>query len=210
MSVITEYEDEPVPGLPGFLPQGERIVWQGSPDWKSFAMSIFHLRWVALYFAALALWGAFTGAAMGALVTVGVGIAGIALMALMSWLMARATLYTLTNERIVFRIGVALPMCINLPVSIIETARMHVRKDGTADIALVLSGKQRAGYLMLWPHARPWKLARPEPMLRAVPEGAKTARLIAQTLAAATTKGRVIPLAEAETAPETLPEGAPA
>jgi len=34
---LGEYEYEPVPGLPQRLPQGERILWQGAPDWQTLA-----------------------------------------------------------------------------------------------------------------------------------------------------------------------------
>ena len=30
--MITEYDDEPIRGLPGELPQGETLLWQGSPE----------------------------------------------------------------------------------------------------------------------------------------------------------------------------------
>ncbi len=35
-------------------------------------------------------------------------------------------------------------------------------------------------YLHLWPHARPWRAARPEPMLRCVPQAAQVAQLLSQ------------------------------
>ena len=50
---MTEYENEPIPGLPGRLPPGERILWQGSPEWRALARTAFHTRLVAGYFAAL-------------------------------------------------------------------------------------------------------------------------------------------------------------
>ena len=40
---ITEYESEPIPGLPEQLPQGEKILWQGAPKWQSFAKHVFHI-----------------------------------------------------------------------------------------------------------------------------------------------------------------------
>ena len=40
---------------------------------------------------------------------------------------------------------------------------------------LRLKGNDRLAYTHLWPHVRPWRFAHPEPMLRAVPEAAKTA-----------------------------------
>ena len=50
---VREYDDEPVHGLPAQLPEGERIVWQGSPCPVRLAKTAFHLRAVAIYFALL-------------------------------------------------------------------------------------------------------------------------------------------------------------
>ena len=50
---MTEYENEPVRGLPGVPPPGERILWQGSPDWRTLARTAFHTRLIAGYFAVL-------------------------------------------------------------------------------------------------------------------------------------------------------------
>jgi hypothetical protein len=48
-----EHELEPQYGLPERLPATEKILWQGSPDARALARSAFHLRKLALYFAAL-------------------------------------------------------------------------------------------------------------------------------------------------------------
>ena len=45
-----EHEFEAAPGLPEALPAGERLLWQGSPDWKSLAVHVFHVRTLAVYF----------------------------------------------------------------------------------------------------------------------------------------------------------------
>ena len=45
-----EYEDEPIPGLPGRLPPGEDIIWQATPDWRGVARGVFHTRLVAAWF----------------------------------------------------------------------------------------------------------------------------------------------------------------
>ena len=39
------------------------------------------------------------------------------------------------------------------------------------------------GHVLLWPHVRPWRYAHPQPMLRAVPDAAGLARMIAETRA---------------------------
>ena len=43
---MTEYAHEPIRGLPGDLPEGEKILWQGAPDARTFARSALHTRWV--------------------------------------------------------------------------------------------------------------------------------------------------------------------
>jgi len=36
------------------------------------------------------------------------------------------------------------------------------------------------GYMLLWPHARPWRFARPQPMLRSVPDAQAVAAMLAE------------------------------
>jgi Bacterial PH domain len=182
--MIAEHDDEPVKGLPGFLPKDEEILWQGTPDWKRLAVNALHVRKVAIYFALLAVFGAVSGSWTGVLATVGVGTAGIAILALIAWGTARSTVYTLTNRRVVLRIGIALPKCINLPLSLIKSADLSLNADGTGDIPLTLNAEQRLGYIQLWPHARAWKLREPQPMLRAVPDAQKVATLLARACGA--------------------------
>lgn len=201
MSGSTEgYANEPVRGLPGLLPAGEQIVWQGSPDWKRLALTAFHVRGVAIYFGLILVVAAVSGAGTsGMLATIGAGVAAVALLGFIAWASARSTVYTLTNQRVVFRIGIALPTCINVPLKIIENASMKAHADGTADLPLQIKGPTKMGWLMLWPHARPWKLGNPEPMLRAIPEGARVAALLSRTLAEAVPEGRRLAIAGEQT-----------
>jgi hypothetical protein len=202
---ITEYELEPVPGLPERLPAGEELLWQGAPRWQSMARHAFHARKVAFYFAALlllrlvweltggtplpkALGGAF-GLAVPATLAVG-------LLALLAWLVSRAALFTITSRRVVMRFGVAIPMTINLPFAQIASAALREHGDGTGDIPLTLAAQVRASYLVLWPFVRPWYFSPPQPMLRAVPDAADVARILGSALIAATA---------AATAPVTAP-----
>lgn len=186
---MSEYENEPVRGLPGRLPPGETLLWQGSPDWRRLARDAFHVRLVAVYFAVLLAWAAIdalTGSATSpiGMVTTAV-LAGVCLALLhgLAWLSARTTVYTITSKRVVLRFGMALPKCVNLPFVQIGTARLASNPDGTGDIALVLTAKG-LGYAVLWPHARAWQLAQPEPMLRAIPNVASVAALLADACAA--------------------------
>ena len=45
-----------VSGVPEPLPQGERLLWQGKPNWRSIARHTLHIDKIALYFAGLAVW----------------------------------------------------------------------------------------------------------------------------------------------------------
>ena len=195
---MSEHENEPIPGLPGHLPAGEHIVWQGAPDWRILARTAFHTRLIAGYFGVLtvvALVEAIRATAaspthfMGVATTIVVGIAGVGLLHLLAWGTARTTMYTLTNRRVVMRIGMALPKCINLPLGQVGRVDLNVRADGSGDLPLTLTSAQRLGYAALWPHARPWKISTPQPMLRAIPDATNVAALIARTCLAANPGG---------------------
>ncbi len=193
---ITEYETEPVPGLPEPLPEGEEILWQGAPRWRSLARRAFHVRKVAVYFALLAAWriagahgdGATPAEAVGAAVTPALlGLAAVGILALLAWLHARATVYTLTNRRLVLRIGVAIPLVVNLPFRVIRAAQLETHADGTGAIPLDAEGAEQLGFLMLWPHARPWAFGgSAQPMLRSIPDARAVAAELARALGAST------------------------
>ncbi|BCA59714.1 photosynthetic complex putative assembly protein PuhB [Sphingomonas sp. HMP6] len=199
----TEYESEPIPGLPGLLPKGETIIWQGSPNWRVLARTAFHTRLITGYFAALtafalanAVWHGVTGLAdlSGVAITVAGAVIGVGLLHLLAWATARATIYTLTDRRIVLRIGIALPKCINLPLNIIGNVDLRERMEGTGDLAIKLTSQQRLGYVALWPHARPWHVSEPQPMLRAVPDIQAVATMLARACLTIQTDGRVVPI----------------
>ena len=175
------------------LPQGERVILQTKPDWWRLALSAFHLKAIGAYFAVFALWRVGstihdTGStALGVERLVGMlpsfGF-GVGLLLLLAWLTARATSFTLTDRRLVMRFGVALPSQLNIPLKDIDSAGIHVHADGSADIPVSLAedAKGRPSYFQLWPYARSLKVVSAEPMLRAVPDGDKVARLLAETL----------------------------
>lgn len=201
---VREHEHEPMTGLPELLPAGERILWQGSPDWRALALRAFHVRKLAVYFALmLALRGATVvadgGTALAALRAVAalvpLALLGLGLTLLIAWLSARSTVYTLTDRRVVMRIGIVLTLSFNLPLKRIAAADVASAQRGTTDIALELSGNDRIAWLQLWPHARPWRLAKPQPMLRCLPQGEQVARLLAQAWSGATGLG--VPAADA-------------
>ena len=181
---VTEYENEPIRGLPGQLPEGEEILWQGNPDWRVFARSALYTRWIGLYFALFAAVAVASGNLGGAMVTVISGVLALGLFVVFAWAVGRTTVYTITNKRVVLRIGVALNKCINLPLALVGTADLRPLGNGHGDIALQLVGKHRLGYAVLWPHARPWQLRTPQPMLRALPDAEKVGRILRSASAA--------------------------
>ncbi|WP_137181308.1 photosynthetic complex putative assembly protein PuhB [Roseomonas sp. AR75] len=191
---FSEHDSEPVPGLPGPLPQGEAILWQGSPGWRGLARRAMHLRALAIYFAILGAWSAAVLSSEGAGKLAAIqgmgfvlllGTVPIALLALYAWASARSTLYTITTRRIVVRTGVALPMTINIPFAVIGSAGVAQHADGTGDILLQVMPPNRISWLALWPHTRSFRVLRPQPMLRAVAQPDSVAQILGRALAAA-------------------------
>lgn len=193
-------EHEPVRGLPEPLPPGERLLWQGSPSWTALARRALHVGQLAVYFGLLLLWRAASGLAGGedpAALALAVAkltllaLTALAVLSLIAWMTARVTVYTVTSARVVLRFGVALPLVINLPFKRVAAAAFRTYPDGTGDIPLRLvagDSPRRLGYLHLWPHARPWRLRSPEPMLRCVPDAERAAAVLARALAAAASR----------------------
>jgi len=191
---MSDFDFEPIRGLPQSLPAGERILWQGAPDWRALATGALHLRKLCVYFGVLVAWRAGASLADGVapaemlvslLWLLPLVIAGIGLVALIAWLMARTTVYTITDRRIVMRIGVALPITFNIPFAQVDAAALRETSGGHGDISLALRGPDRIAYLHLWPHARPWMFAQPQPALRAVADARSVAATLTHALSGA-------------------------
>jgi hypothetical protein len=192
---LGEHDHEPVPGLPGRLPSGEQLLWQGRPDWWLLARGAYRIHWLAGYFALIALWRAATVAGSGAgartalaslLLPMLLGLGVCALLAGVAWLAARCTVYSVTNRRVVIRHGIAVPMALNLPFAQIEGAAL-CRRSGGGDVALQLVPGQRIGYLVNWPHVRPGRYTQPQATLRALREVEAVGKLLGASLAASVT-----------------------
>lgn len=186
-----DFDGEPIPGLPQRPPAGERILWQGSPEWRATALRTFHVGWVAVYFAALLAWGVVDAMMDGAGVMAAVASLAyllpitlilVAVLALISRVVARSTIYTITTHRVVMRFGIALPMAVNFPFRLVAGAAIKAWPDGTGNIPLQLRNGARVGYVVMWPHVRPWHLASPQPMLRGVADVQKVAAILARAL----------------------------
>ncbi len=186
-----EHAGEPIRGLPGHLPAGEHILWQGSPDWRTLARTAMKAHWVALYFGGLTTWNLVNGLIMArpleqiavtAVFSMLAGAVCVGLLVLYAWLNARTTVYTMTNKRFVLRHGVALSKCFNIPYPTIASAQLKVDAKGVGDIPLALGGGAKIAYPHLWPHARPWRIVSPEPMMRALPDAAAVAERLSTQL----------------------------
>ncbi|MCU0762564.1 MAG: PH domain-containing protein [Hydrogenophaga sp.] len=195
MNAHHEHEFEAEPGLPERLPQGERLLWQGSPDWRTLAIHAFHVRKLAIYFAAmLGLQALFllteprqAGVSVLAPMALSITLAVVALLLLAgtAYFSARTTLYTLTDRRILMRVGIVLTLTFNLPLKQISAAALRPQAKGHGDIALSLKGPDRIAYLNLWPHARAWQLKQPQPSLRCLPQALQVSERILRAWRAA-------------------------
>lgn len=188
-----DFDFEPVPGLPEALPPGERVLWSGEPKWTAIALDVFHVRALAFYAALIVLWRfaaslhdgvPLLGAAGNALLIAVILGVGIGLMALLAYMTAKTTRYTITNKRVVMRIGIALTMSVNLPFRQVEKVDYRPTPFGTGAIAMTMEASGGLGYVVLWPHVRPLKLSRPQPMLRCVPSGERVARILGHAIVA--------------------------
>lgn len=186
-----DFDFEPVRGLPQMLPQGERMLWQGAPRWQDLAVHAFHVRKVVWYFAALSLLAGGLRLAEGESIAMAIrpfqwlmpmGLVAAALLAGLAYLSARTTVYTITTKRVVMRIGMALPLTLNLPFTQIDGAALRVFANGSGDIPLKVTKSERVAYLLLWPHARPFNFKHPQPSLRCIPRADDVANLLASAL----------------------------
>jgi hypothetical protein len=190
-----EHEFEAAHGLPEPLPAGEKILWQGAPDWHVLAREAFHVRlvggWLSLM---LCLRAGFAWLDTGSMLDVLVAVLWLAplfafavgVLLVLAWLSARTTAYTLTDRRIIMRVGIVLSLTFNLPLRRLASAGLRVGAAGVGDIPLQLVAGEKIAYVHLWPHARPWRAARPEPMLRCVPQALAVARQLGDAWSAAT------------------------
>lgn len=195
---LTEHGLEPVPGLPEALPLGEVLLWQGAPAWTEIAQRVFLVRWVFGYFAVLALWevlsttmqgGTMVAAFGAAALLLLVGMVAIGILTLLAKIVSRSSVYSITSRRLVLRVGVALPITINIPFVAIAGADLRNRKDGHGDIVLELLPSHRVSWIALWPHCGGWSFGRPKPMLRGVANAAEVAKILGEAVAATSGSG---------------------
>lgn len=211
-----EHEFEPEFGLPENLPPGETILWRAAPDFRHMAVQVFHLRKAVLYFVALLLARAIqlwlsdvgiVGTFMGMLLPTSLALIAIASIVTLAWLTARTTAYTLTDRRVVMRVGIVLTLTFNFPLKSISGAALQITGKGFGDIPLALAGNDRIAWVHLWPHTRPWRVAKPEPMLRCVPDAGALAAVLSKAWVSATGNHDALSMASQNNTP-TIPQPA--
>lgn len=197
------------------LPDGEQLLWQGQPTVKALLLRVFHLRLVLAYFAALFGARVVAGALDHQPLVASIASASSLVMPLalatllltgLALLYSRTTRYTITSRRLLLQFGAVLPMTLNVPFKQVGRADLKLHADGSGDLPLGVIAEQRLSYLLLWPHARPWRLNEVEPMLRGVPNAANVAEILAKALVAASdgiVAAQPLPAADGE------PQGAP-
>lgn len=176
------------------LPRDENLLWQGRPDARALAIRVFHVRLVAAYFvllfaARIAIdvsdgrpWSDAVIAASQLAVPLAVAMLLLCGLAL---LYSRTTRYSVTNRRLLLQFGAVLPMTLNIPFRQIASAAVKEYADGSGDLPISVVSEQRLAFLLLWPHVRPWRLTKVEPMLRCVPNAQHVAGLLTSALTAA-------------------------
>jgi len=179
--------------LPGPSPVEETVQWQGSPNWRTAAFRIWHIRAAAFYFAVLLAEGVHQSlpathaaalARQGEIALLIIAVGAVALLTLLAWLTGRTTTYTITDTHVMMKYGIALRATLVIPFGAIEHVAIRVNPDHTGDLALRLKRDQRVLYPKLWPHVRPWRLIRAEPMLRCVPQAGVVGALLARGVGA--------------------------
>ena len=192
------------------LPAGERVLWQGAPGRAALARHAFHVRKIAIYFVLLLVLAAVMSGAtswhalLGSAIPLGVSaVVACAFALLLATLTTRTTVYAITERRVVLRVGIALPVVVNVPLHVIESVDFRRRADGGGDIALRLGGGVRVAYLVLWPHARAWRLRHPEPLLRGLADVDAVGAILRSALLA-----QIAQADSTETPPVAIPAGA--
>lgn len=187
MIATHEHEFEAAPGLPEPLPVGEKLLWQGAPQWQQLALHAFHVGKIAIYFLImLAIQlaylieshvgnGEIAASIFKSFLT---GSVALALLSAVAWFSSKTTVYTITDKRVVMRVGIVLTLTFNLPHKRIAAASMKNLRGTTGDIALNLYPTDRIAWMHLWPHARAWRLTQPEPALRCIKDAAVVGKIL--------------------------------
>ncbi len=179
-------------GVMEALPPGEQVLWEGAPNPRALARHLLFVRPLAVYFAAMMLWWAIANRAEIAtagfwttlglqLLLVGAVLGGV--VAVARWI-ANSTTYVITDRRLVMRLGIIFPLTVNLPLRYVQGAQARLFSDRTGQIALQLNTQERLAWIVLFPHVRPWRFSKPEPLLRGLSDPVKVGEVLREAVLA--------------------------
>lgn len=157
----------------------EEVLWRGKPEPFRHAAAAFHTNSVAIYFTVLSAIGLATDGWGSALTLAVMGLMAYAILLAIGVYSARHSAYILTNHRLMILAGLAVEKRVSIPLKRVANAKLRSRSKGHGDILLELNGKHQLGYLLLWPHVRSFRVWKPQPLLRAVPDAATVAQKLA-------------------------------
>ena len=82
------------------------------------------------------------------------------------------------------RVGVALPITLNLPFSKLAAAagKKVSSKTNSGNLSFDVLPEERIGWLMVWPHTRPWHMTRAQPSFRHIDNFDAVAETLATAL----------------------------
>ena len=181
-----DFAFEPIRGLPERPPEGEVILWQGQPNWLRLSVDSLNVWWVLGYFIFLFVWRFISvsdlmpiyQAVLVSLPFLALGLIVTLLLMLVGFIQANATVYTITNKRVVMRIGAALTVTLNLPFTEIENAAIASSSKNFGSIVIDTKQDSKFSFLVLWPHARAWYFKKPQPSLKCIPNAAEVAEIL--------------------------------
>jgi len=164
-----------IEGVAEPLPAGEHILWSGKPDMWKFTRRMMRLNWVLAWFAGLACLRAFNAYSAGgdglSMLSAAAGqlplaVFALALLSALGIAMARSTSYVISEKRLVFQVGVALPITFNVPLRFIDGAAVRMHSSLSGDVILTLRQGAHVKALALWPHSQGWGKDAVQPVMR--------------------------------------------
>ena len=181
-----DFAFEPIRGLPERPPEGEVILWQGQPNWLRLSVDSLNVWWVLGYFIFLFVWRFVSvsdlmpiyQAVLVSLPFLALGLIVTLLLMLVGFIQANATVYTITNKRVVMRIGAALTVTLNLPFTEIENAAIASSSKNFGSIVIDTKKNSKFSFLVLWPHSRAWHCKKPPHSLKCMPNAAEVAEIL--------------------------------
>lgn len=179
---------------PGEVPEGlsdiilrrgkdEKVIWRGRPQFWHLAATAFHTNTIAVYFVILTLISG-VSYGLGSVVTLAVmGAGALLILYVLAFLYAKHSHYVLTNDRLLILTGLAVEKRVSIPLSQVGAAHLKLRRGDVGTLALEISGSRQLSYLVLWPHARPLRFGKPQPLIRVVENAPEVARLLTEAVA---------------------------